>query len=145
MQSSNLPTFQKPVDGKRKFKKSTIVLSVLSLVGAIGIDYALNPKAVAAMFATNVSSGDSNNGSATGESFESGFGPIQLKVTKTAGKISAIDLVQAQATGGREQAFSVLVEAAITANGSSISNISGATYTTDAFKLALDSAISKLG
>lgn len=145
MQSSNLYTFQKSVGGKRKFLKSTVVLSVLALVGGIGIDYLLNPKAIAAIFANNVSTGDANNGSATGEVFESGYGPVQLKVTKTAGKITAIDLVQAQATGGREQAFSMLVDAAISANGSSISNISGATYTTDAFKQALDSALSKLG
>lgn len=145
MQSSSTYTFQKPVSGKRKYLASTIALSVLSLVGAIGIDFALNPKAVAAMFSTATTTGDATNGSATGEVFESGYGPIQLKVTKASGKITAIDLVQAQATGGREQAFSVLVEAAISANGSGISNISGATYTTDAFKQALDSALSKLG
>ncbi|MEN9993293.1 MAG: hypothetical protein RLY83_863 [Actinomycetota bacterium] len=145
MQSSNLYTFQKPIGGKRKFLKSTIVLSVLSLVGAIGIDYALNPKAVAAMFSSNASTGNSTDGSATGDAIDYEFGTVQLKVTKTSGKVSAIDLVQAGATAGREQAFSMLVEAAISANGSSITNISGATYTTDAFKQALDSALSKLG
>lgn len=145
LQSSNLYTFQKPVDGKRKFLKSTVVLSVLALVGGIGIDYLLNPKAIAAIFANNVTSGNSTDGSATGEAIPYEYGTIQLKVTKSAGKISAIDLIQADATGGREQAFSMLVEAAISANGSNISNISGATYTTDAFKQALDSAVAKLG
>ena len=87
----------------------------------------------------------SGTGSATSNSYESGFGPVQLKVTEEAGKITAIDLVQAQATGGREQAFSYLVQEALSANGASFSNISGATYTTEAFKSALNDAISKIG
>lgn len=87
----------------------------------------------------------SGTGSATSNSYESGFGPVQLKVTEEAGKITAIDLVQAQATGGREQAFSYLVQEALSANGATFSNISGATYTTEAFKSALNDAISKIG
>lgn len=97
------------------------------------------------MFASNVASGNSTDGSATGDAVDYEFGTIQLKVTKAGGKVSAIELVQAGATGGREQAFSMLVDAAIAANGSNISNIGGATYTTDAFKKAFDSAASKLG
>jgi uncharacterized protein with FMN-binding domain len=86
----------------------------------------------------------SGTGSATSNTYESGFGPVQLKVTEASGKITAIDLVQAQATGGREQAFSYLVQEAISANGANFSNISGATYTTEAFKSALNDALSKI-
>ncbi len=118
---------------------------MLSLVGAIGIDYALNPKAFAAMFSANGSTGDSSNGSATGDAIDYEFGTIQLKVTKTAGKLSGIELIQEGANGGREQAFPILVKAALAANGSNVTNVSGATYTTDAFKQALDSALNKLG
>lgn len=118
---------------------------MLSLVGAIGIDYALNPKAFAAMFSANGSTGYSSNGSATGDAIDYEFGTIQLKVTKAAGKISGIELIQEGANGGREQAFPILVEAALAANSSNLTNVSGATYTTDAFKQALDSALSKLG
>jgi uncharacterized protein with FMN-binding domain len=87
----------------------------------------------------------SGSGSATGDAIDYQFGTVQLKVTKANGKITAVDLVQAGATAGRDQAFSYLVSDAISANGSSFGNLSGATYTTDAFKQALDSAISKLG
>jgi uncharacterized protein with FMN-binding domain len=38
-----------------------------------------------------------------------------------------------------------LKDAAIQANGSNFGNLSGATYTTDAYKQAVDSALSKLG
>ena len=70
-------------------------------------------------------------------------GQIQLSVTKENGAITSINLDTATATGGREQAFSYLVQEAIAANGSNIANISQATFTTDVFKQALDSALSK--
>lgn len=94
------------------------------------------------------SSGASASGSAktsaTSDAINYRYGTIQLKVTKSSGKLTAVELVQAQATGGREGAFSYLVTDAISANGSSFGNLSGATYTTDAFKQALDNALAKL-
>ncbi len=113
-----------------------IALLGLSVVGA----FLLQSQSTAVTAASA-----SGTGSATSDSYESGFGPVQLKVTEVAGKITAIDLVQAQATGGREQAFSYLVQEALSANGATFSNISGATYTTEAFKSALNDAISKIG
>mgnify|MGYP000181481437 CR=1 FL=1 len=64
-------------------------------------------------------------------------------MTKSGGKITAVNLIQAGATHGREAAFSPLVQAAIQAQGSGFGNLSGATFTTEAFKQALDSALSK--
>lgn len=72
------------------------------------------------------------------------YGTVQVEVVRTAGKISAVNMLQSGATAGREQAFPPLVKAAIQAQGSGFGNLSGATMTTDAFKQALDSAISKL-
>jgi uncharacterized protein with FMN-binding domain len=148
LQSSNLYTFQKPVGGKRKYLASTIALALLSIVGAVGIDLALNPNALTVLFGSSPTSPTTNpNGtkSATGNAIDYRYGTVQLKVTKTGGKIDTIDLVQAGATAGREQAFSMLVDAAVKANGTGFGNVSGATYTTDAFKQALDSALSTLG
>ena len=70
-------------------------------------------------------------------------GQVQLSVTKENGVITNIALDSASATGGRQGAFSYLVQEAVAANGSNIANLSGATYTTDTFKQALDSALSK--
>ncbi len=80
----------------------------------------------------------------TGDPVQYQFGTIQLSVTRTSGKITAIGLVQSQASGGRDQVFPSLVQAGISSQGSGFGNYSGATYTTAAFKKALDSAISKL-
>jgi len=71
------------------------------------------------------------------------YGVIQLEVTKSGGAITGIALVQAGATGGRQAAFDPLVNAAIQAQGSNFGNLSQATYTTEAFKAALESALAK--
>jgi uncharacterized protein with FMN-binding domain len=80
----------------------------------------------------------------TGDPVPYQFGTIQLSVTRKSGKITDIGLVQAQASGGRDQVFPALVQAGLSSQGSGFGNYSGATYTTQAFKQALDSAISKL-
>lgn len=73
------------------------------------------------------------------------YGTVQVEVVRSGGKITAINMLQSDASAGRDQAYPMLVSAAIQAQGSNFANISGATFTTDAFKQALDSAISKLG
>ena len=91
------------------------------------------------------SSGTSAAGSVTknGDSVESGFGPVQVKVTKVSGKITDITYLQSTATHGRAAAFPYLVQYAIQANGANFANLSGATYTTNAFKQSLESALAK--
>lgn len=87
----------------------------------------------------------SQDGKATGDALDYQYGTIQLEVVRSGGKLTEVNLVQAGANGGREQAFSYLVQYALEAQGSDFSNLSGATFTTDTFKQALDSAMSKLG
>ena len=144
LQSSSLYTFQKPTEGKRRYLASTIVLTLLSLVGAVGIDLWLNPDALTMFSGTPAPITVGGVSSATGDTVESGYGPVQLKVTKEKGAITSIDLIQAKSTGGREAAFPILVKAAIAANGSNFGNVSGATYSTAAFKKSLDSALAKI-
>ncbi len=79
----------------------------------------------------------------TGTSIRYRFGTIQVAVTKTDGKITAVNLLQAGATGGRSQAFDFLVQYTVDAQGSSFGNISGATYTTDAYKQSLNAALAQ--
>jgi uncharacterized protein with FMN-binding domain len=79
----------------------------------------------------------------TGSAIRYRYGVVQVKVTKKSGNITSITYLQKSATAGRGSVFPNLVAAAKAANGSNISNISGATYTTEAFKQALDSALAK--
>lgn len=116
---------------------------IIQGVGLLGLS--ITSALLLQMHGTSTVAHASSSGSATGDSIDYQFGTIQLKVTESNGNISAVELVQAGATGGREQAFSYLVQDAISANGASFGNLSGATYTTEAFKQALNSAISKIG
>jgi uncharacterized protein with FMN-binding domain len=79
----------------------------------------------------------------TGSAISYRYGTVQVSVTKANGKITAVNLLQQGATGGRQGAFPYLVQYAIQANGSSFGNLGGATYTTDAFKQSLESALAK--
>lgn len=80
----------------------------------------------------------------TGSAINYKYGTIQLEVVKSGSKITAVNLIQAS-TSGRDWASvpSILVTAAMTAQGSGFGNMSGATFTTTAFKSALDSALAK--
>lgn len=127
-----------------------MLLASLSVAGGIAAnDLWLNPGH--SVFATLTGGDNQNAASANGESSATGdainyrFGTVQLKVVSKAGVITAIEEVQATASRGWESAFPVLNEQAVAANGSSFGNLGGATYTTDAYKQALDSALSKLG
>lgn len=93
--------------------------------------------------ATQATKPSSSGVTKTGDSVESGFGPVQVKVTKVSGKITDVTYVQAVATHGRAAAFPYLVQYAIDANGSNFANLSGATYTANAFKQSLESALAK--
>lgn len=80
----------------------------------------------------------------TGDAIQYAYGVVQVEVVRAGGQITAVNLVEGTASAGRDQAFSPLEQNAVASQGSSFGNLSGATYTTAAFKQALDSAISKL-
>lgn len=79
----------------------------------------------------------------SGSVIESGFGTVQVQVTMVSGNISDITMLQANATKGRAAAFPYLIQYAIDANGANFANMSGATYTANAFKQSLRDALAK--
>ena len=160
MQSSNSqvnnPYTQLPLPSKRKWKLGATFFSLLSIAGGLAVNNHLNPPTSAQTIPLNggtTSTGTvtSGTGSAKADKTVSSdpiqyqFGTVQLSVTRKAGKISAIDVGSSTASAGRDQAFPYLVQYAIKAQGVSFGDLSGATYTSEAFKQALTSAISKLG
>lgn len=93
---------------------------------------------------TSTSSGASGTKSASVDyRVEGDNNVVKLAVTMKSGKITDIDYSGSTATEGRYAVFPDLVQAAKSANGSSFGNISGATYTTKAFKSALSAALGK--
>jgi uncharacterized protein with FMN-binding domain len=93
---------------------------------------------------TKTASTSTNSVAKTGSAINYKYGTIQLEVVKSGSKITSINLIQAS-TKGREWAAvpSMLVTTAIAAQGSGFGNISGATFSTQAFKSALESALAK--
>jgi len=76
------------------------------------------------------------------------YGSFTLAVTQKNGQITNVDFgncdqVRTCATDGRNVVFPSLAQAAIDANGASFGSISGATYTSNAFKKALKAALAK--
>jgi len=147
LQSSN-PYTAKPVKSQSRWLGSTLAIIAVSIGGDWAVDNHLNPPA-AAITQQPLPTGTATTGgkadmTVTGAAVQYQFGVIQLEVVRKAGKISAVNVVQGTASAGRDVAFSYLQQYAVSAQGSNFANVSGATYTTDAFKQALDSAISKL-
>lgn len=149
-QQSTSPYTNAVLPSKRKWKAGATVFSLLSIAGGLVVNNHLNPPSSATV-TTTISTGTKSGGSTKPDKTVQSsdipyqFGDIQLSVTRKGGKISAIDVGQSTASAGREQAFPYLVQYAIKAQGTNFSNLGGATYTTDAFKSALDDAIKKLG
>lgn len=74
------------------------------------------------------------------------YGNIQLEVTVQSGHLAAINLLQATTHGrGYDQAPPMLVDAALQAGSADFGNLSGATFTSMAFKQALTDALNQAG
>ena len=71
------------------------------------------------------------------------YGNLQISLTKTDGAISAVSVLIGEATNGRDQAYLILTAATIETQGTNYGNVSGATFTTDAFKLAVENVLAK--
>ena len=71
------------------------------------------------------------------------YGDVQISLTKTDGLISAVNVLIGDATNGRDEAYLILIAATIEAQGTNYGNVSGATFTTDAFKLAVENVLAK--
>ncbi|MFF3072416.1 FMN-binding protein [Kitasatospora sp. NPDC057936] len=86
----------------------------------------------------------------TGDSVDTRYGPVQVKVTLAGKKITRIDVVRYPSESGRDRsinsyALPVLNQEAISAQSAAIDVVSGATYTSDGYTRSLQSALDKAG
>ncbi|MBQ0829756.1 FMN-binding protein, partial [Streptomyces tagetis] len=85
----------------------------------------------------------------TGAVAQTQYGPVQVRVTVSGGKITAADAVQAPKGGQSDQitanAVPRLNQAAVAAGTADIDAVSGATYTSAGYKQSLQSALDQAG
>jgi uncharacterized protein with FMN-binding domain len=104
----------------------------------------------------NSGSGSSRKGAtssattATGDTVDTRWGPVQVKITVAAGKIKKVEVLQSPNGNQRDieinnTALPILTEEALSAQSAAIDVVSGATYTSDGYTRSLQSAIDKAG
>ncbi|MEU0726915.1 FMN-binding protein [Streptomyces sp. NPDC006140] len=85
----------------------------------------------------------------TGSVSQTQYGPVQVRVTVTGGKITKAEAVQAPKGGRSDQITSASVprlnQAAVAAGNAQIDSVSGATYTSAGYKQSLQSALDQAG
>ncbi|MEW1865636.1 FMN-binding protein [Streptomyces sp. NPDC088194] len=123
--------------------------------GAPGAGGAATPPAVPAPSASATapsagSGGTTGTRTVQGDTIQTRYGPVQLRVTLNAGRITAVSAVQVPDSGPRDQeitGFAVpqLTQEAIAAQSAHIDTVSGATYTSEGYIQSLQSALDKAG
>lgn len=119
---------------------------------------ASTPSASASATSTSGASGTSASKAAsstgtktvTGDSVDTQWGPVQVQISVTNGKITAVRAVDYPQNNGRDQeinsyAIPALNQEALTAGSAQIDSISGATVTSGGYISSLQSAIDKAG
>jgi uncharacterized protein with FMN-binding domain len=85
----------------------------------------------------------------TGEVVKTQYGPVQVRITVTGGKIAKAEAVQAPSGGTSDQKTALAVpklnQEAVAAGSADIDAVSGATYTSGGYKQSLQSALDKAG
>jgi uncharacterized protein with FMN-binding domain len=87
---------------------------------------------------------------ATGDAMQTRYGPAQVRVTVSNGKVVKIEAVQLQNADPKSQAISsyaapVLQQSALTRQTAAVDTVSGATYTSLSYEASLQSALDKAG
>jgi uncharacterized protein with FMN-binding domain len=85
----------------------------------------------------------------TGDAVDTRWGPVQVKITVTGGRITAAVAVVYPDSNGRDQeinayAVPTLEQETVSANSAHIDMVSGATYTSDGYIASLQSALNKV-
>ncbi|MEV6415150.1 FMN-binding protein [Kribbella sp. NPDC051718] len=81
-----------------------------------------------------------------GESALTRYGPVQVQVTISSSRISAVKTLASPSSGDRDRAISafalpILQREAVTAQSATIDTVSGATFTSDGYRRSLQSAL----
>jgi uncharacterized protein with FMN-binding domain len=90
------------------------------------------------------------SGTFTGDTVNTQFGPVQVKITVQAGKLADVTPLQLTTDGGRSVQISnyaapILRSEVLAAQSANVSSVGGATYTSQGYLSSLQSALDKAG
>jgi uncharacterized protein with FMN-binding domain len=96
------------------------------------------------------SSGSTGSKTVTGDTVQTRWGPVQVKITLKNGRITDVTAVTYPTDNPKDQeinsyAIPQLRREALAAQSASIDSVSGATYTSDGYKQSLQSALDSAG
>jgi uncharacterized protein with FMN-binding domain len=116
--------------------------------GAVSSAVSSSPTTTPAAAASGTT-GSSGAKTVTGSQVGTRYGPVEVKVTVTNGKITSVDAVEYPTDRARDveinsKAVPLLNKEALSANSAKIDTISGATYTSNGYKTSLQSALDKV-
>ena len=105
------------------------------------------PPSYAAAPSSGPSSGSSGaSGTFTGDAADTQYGPVQVQITVSGGRITAAQALQVPQESNRDvrinsAAVPILNQEALTAQSAQIDTVSGATYTSEGYTQSLQSAL----
>lgn len=105
-----------------------------------------SPTAAAGSGSSGSGSSSSTTKTLTGSSVDTRWGPVQVRITLTNGKITVADAIVYPQNNGRDQeinatAIPTLNSEAVSAGSAQIDMVSGATYTSQGYLSSLQSAL----
>ena len=108
------------------------------------------PSATATTTATPSASSSSATKTAAGDVVPTQYGNVQLKVTVSGGKITSVEALQLPTSDPKSSAISgyaepLLRQSALSKQNGDADAVSGATYTSEGYKQALQSALDEAG
>jgi uncharacterized protein with FMN-binding domain len=137
-------------------KRAPIVLTATAAGLAATLGFTPRSHAPTATAVTTTSSATSSSASSstsssgtktvTSDAVSTRYGNVQLKLTIAGGKITSVEALQLPSGDPKSAQISSYAEpqlrqSALTAQSASIDTVSGATYTSDGYKTALQSAL----
>lgn len=111
---------------------------------------ATSPSSAAGSAGGSTAGASTGTRTVTGDSVDTRWGPVQVRITVTHGKVTKAEAVNYPLNNGRDQeinsyAIPALNQEAVAAGSDKIDMISGATYTSQGYIGSLQSALSKAG
>ena len=132
-------------------QRAPLVLTATAagLAATLGFNaHSAQPAATAAAPASSTATTTSSGKTVTGDAVSTQYGPVQLRVTIAGGKITKVEALQLPSGDPKSSEISTYAEpllrqSALSKQSASIDAVSGATYTSNGYAAALQSALDK--